>query len=1054
MKPISSFIGILVAVLLFVNSSPAVIYPQYEVDSDTLHLWHMNTGAPVLDEVPGGVNLTGLHNGATLGNASFTGFGSALNTVDGGQTSTAERNALFSAAAANPPGSVSITVADPDTGAFTFEALVWIGFDPAFNMGTTANGGNNRNTPLNIISAENAGSGAGRIFQFRIVPTGMVPATGQAPAAGPMLTFENIRSVSAAQPSIYAPIPLDGPHAIVSNAWYHVAVTYSGEPSVAGNIRLYWSRLDSAASAANELTITSVTTMLTGLNPKATISSPFMIGNDGRNRNSNFIGLIDEVRISRVARGSASMLLGPTEVTVVTDPAGDIVATGQPFSLSVSAGGLPPYTYQWRLGGEDIDDATNSTYAVEMASMGDAGQYDVVVANGSSSATSQTATVTVRNPLTLTWTGFGADWDTANVLWDSNGDAGPDAAYTEGDHVVFNGQGDYLVFLAQRMHPSSVSVETESEYMFSTDAGGALERNMSLTKKGNGQLTVETINTYTGGTDIRAGTLQVGSIIGAGGIGSGAITNNGSLVVSNGSVATPFVTGSGSLTVHQGTTFSMDTNLLTGALTMYGGTVNMTGPQAVGNLSSITMHAKPNPGPSLNMRGGTLPATISMLGTTASPDTRVTINAQTGTNVILSPLIVEGDGTVQLITSPEGFMDLAGMNSPGFNGKILLRGSGTNNVVRGPINIGLQVSVADSSTWTFLAPNSWAYGEAAHTSTFRIGAAGALPPASALNVWGGTLDLAGFNAQVGYLTSTNTGSPFAQNFTGKIGNSSTTSDSVFTVHSALNNNALTAAIMDSVHGGTRKTGLTLSGGGTLTLGNPTNTYSGDTLISSGTLVLSNAGAILNSANIIIAAGSKLDATLRADQTLTISPVQTLKGDGAITVLGKLVNQGALEFKVSKSGGGLSGDQLQELTDLTYGGSLKLVLSGQPLADGDSIKLFDAGTYQGAFAAITPASPGAGLRWDTSELTASGTLRVATGPATTPPSITFAMEGDGIMKLEWPETHKGWLLQAQTNSVAVGLSDNWVPVNASLTTNRLFIPVDQTQGAVFHRMILP
>jgi hypothetical protein len=28
------------------------------------------------------------------------------------------------------------------------------------------------------------------------------------------------------------------------------------------------------------------------------------------------------------------------------------------------------------------------------------------------------------------------------------------------------------------------------------------------------------------------------------------------------------------------------------------------------------------------------------------------------------------------------------------------------------------------------------------------------------------------------------------------------------------------------------------------------------------------------------------------------------------------------------------------------------------------------------------------------------------------------------------------------------------VNASLTTNRLFIPVDQTQGAVFHRMILP
>jgi hypothetical protein len=52
----------------------------------------------------------------------------------------------------------------------------------------------------------------------------------------------------------------------------------------------------------------------------------------------------------------------------------------------------------------------------------------------------------------------------------------------------------------------------------------------------------------------------------------------------------------------------------------------------------------------------------------------------------------------------------------------------------------------------------------------------------------------------------------------------------------------------------------------------------------------------------------------------------------------------------------------------------------PYADGDSFKLFDAGSYSGSFT-IEPATPGVGLFWDTSELTTSGILKVvSTAPA--------------------------------------------------------------------------
>src|SRR5215212_2699268 len=74
--------------------SPAALMP-YTPDADTLHLWHLDEAAtPCLDSPAGGTNLIALGNGATLNNVSFTGFGTALNTVDGGQAGGATTTAV------------------------------------------------------------------------------------------------------------------------------------------------------------------------------------------------------------------------------------------------------------------------------------------------------------------------------------------------------------------------------------------------------------------------------------------------------------------------------------------------------------------------------------------------------------------------------------------------------------------------------------------------------------------------------------------------------------------------------------------------------------------------------------------------------------------------------------------------------------------------------------------------------------------------------------------------------------------------------------------------
>ena len=85
-------------------------------------------------------------------------------------------------------------------------------------------------------------------------------------------------------------------------------------------------------------------------------------------------------------------IAGPPQLTAQPQPA--TVCEGQSVVLSVGAQGTA-LTYQWRRNGQNIPGATQATYQF-VATLSDAGIYDVVVSNACGSVTSDTVRVTVK----------------------------------------------------------------------------------------------------------------------------------------------------------------------------------------------------------------------------------------------------------------------------------------------------------------------------------------------------------------------------------------------------------------------------------------------------------------------------------------------------------------------------------------------------------------------------------------------------------------------------------------------------------------------------------
>jgi len=86
---------------------------------------------------------------------------------------------------------------------------------------------------------------------------------------------------------------------------------------------------------------------------------------------------------------------------ISTQPVGQAVDVGTPFTFAVSATGTAPLNYQWLFNGLLLSGQTNSTLSYAAAAMNQAGNYSVVVTNLYGSVTSSNALLQVTNALPI-----------------------------------------------------------------------------------------------------------------------------------------------------------------------------------------------------------------------------------------------------------------------------------------------------------------------------------------------------------------------------------------------------------------------------------------------------------------------------------------------------------------------------------------------------------------------------------------------------------------------------------------------------------------------------
>jgi autotransporter-associated beta strand protein len=469
---------------------------------------------------------------------------------------------------------------------------------------------------------------------------------------------------------------------------------------------------------------------------------------------------IDELRIYNGALSAASVqqddAQGPGSLPAsgpaqfVIQPTNTTVAMGQTASFTALATGYLPISYQWFTNGMPVPGATNTGFSF-IPSSGD--NNDTIVCDATNNTgvaiyvtQSQTATLTIRVPLNLTWAGTGSAWDVSSLNWTVDNNVSQ-TAYTEGDNAAFTtlGSAQSTVNLTQVLHPSSVTVSGGS-YTFS--GIGSIAGAASLTQNGTGTLIIDTTNTYTGPTTNSSGTLQLGDGTTTGTIGTGAVVNNAALVVEPGGTASVTlagpISGSGSLALNSasGAAYLTASNSYTGGTTVTAGSLHVQNPAALGSGSTLVnaggqvyvdTNVDINPWP-MTLNGSGLAGFGALrkggAGTTSFGGTITLGSAAT--------IGVDGGATLNLTNA-------AGIS--GANNSLTLTGTNGTGSITGPLALGSGGLTVSSGTWTVSPTNPFTGLVAVNGGTLRITGNQSLGQAASFNagqvtLTGGELDAA------------------------------------------------------------------------------------------------------------------------------------------------------------------------------------------------------------------------------------------------------------------------------------------------------------------------
>jgi fibronectin-binding autotransporter adhesin len=238
-------------------------------------------------------------------------------------------------------------------------------------------------------------------------------------------------------------------------------------------------------------------------------------------------------------------------------------------------------------------------------------------------------------------------------------------------------------------------------------------------------------------------------------------------------------------------------------------------------------------------------------------------------------------------------------------------------------------------------------------------------------------------------------------------------------------------------------GVTKNGPGKLTL-SAANNYGNTTTVNGGVLELTGS---ITSTNGVVVNGGALAGNGTITDNVTVQASIASGTIDALTVNGNYTINGTLAVDVNRAGF-VSDHPIVSGTVSAVAGTVAVNTLGAALQVGDTFTLFSGPVSGGAALTVV----GGGATW-VNNLAVDGTIQVLSLVPTTPTSLTGTVNG-GNLNISWPPSHQGWVLQAQTNSLAVGIATNWtdIPGTASVTSTN--IAINPANPTVFFRLRSP
>jgi autotransporter-associated beta strand protein len=289
-----------------------------------------------------------------------------------------------------------------------------------------------------IICTDSSQANTARGFQFRLTSGG---------SAGTV----QFQAIGVSQ-AVSGTVPTTGPDAFVPGEWYHVALTYDGAKAT-----IYWTKLDPANGAAHVLSSASLNLS----NNFGVMQAPLCVGNENRGAAAEqFLGCIDEVRISSVCRAPNQMQFYSPQVTITQNPTSQNVDYNQPLTFSVGASSLTALGYQWRFNSSPIPDATGSSYSITHVAAGNAGYYDVVVTNAAGYAATSSPAMLVVGAANFISHRYSFVTDTSDSIGGAWGTNNGNAVVAGGKLVLDGAAGTYMQMPANMFNSASASALT------------------------------------------------------------------------------------------------------------------------------------------------------------------------------------------------------------------------------------------------------------------------------------------------------------------------------------------------------------------------------------------------------------------------------------------------------------------------------------------------------------------------------------------------------------------------------------------------------------------